>query len=256
MGWNGDFLQQAVDTCTNPSGLIQDCPLFDIQSEQDQTACGLQKLPQKLVKEVVTGVVGDSLPGGVQIQYGPGPATQVHPSPPTTTVNVPSVGYSPGTTGTSSGSVLPGQVFKETANNVAPSATPAAATTPDAAPTVATPASEPSASQPKATLIAGIVAPDNSVAPSPSTAPEPTTAPAPTLQDDGLPIVSTQYITNGNVVSEVVWKEAVVYVTESQDVTVTVTVHEPTSSVQAVRKLRRGHGHDHFHRHLRHGGRR
>ncbi|KAH0122003.1 hypothetical protein KCU82_g22542, partial [Aureobasidium melanogenum] len=33
MGWDSsDFLQSAVDTCTNASGQIQDCPLFDIQT--------------------------------------------------------------------------------------------------------------------------------------------------------------------------------------------------------------------------------
>jgi hypothetical protein len=42
----------------------------------------------------------------------------------------------------------------------------------------------------------------------------PTEAPYAPVVDDHLPIVSTQYITNSNVVSEVVWKEAVVYVTE------------------------------------------
>ncbi|OIW29994.1 hypothetical protein CONLIGDRAFT_575792 [Coniochaeta ligniaria NRRL 30616] len=226
MGWPQDLLQQAVDTCTNESGEIADCPLFNIQSEQDQTSCQLKKLPAQLVKEAVTGIVGDTLPGGVAIQYGPQPATQVNPAPQTTTVDVPTVSYSPGTTATNSGSVLPGQVFKESSSSEAPtpSTTPEAASTPDAA-----------ASPAKPTF--------------------PTAAPASAPQDDGLPIVSTQYITNGNVVSEVVWKEAVVYITESEDVTVTVTVQQPTSSVQAVRKLRRGHGHDHFHRHLRHGRR-
>lgn len=243
MGWTDGVLQQAVDTCTNESGEIADCPLFNIQSEQDQTSCQLKKLPQPLVKEVVTGIVGDTLPGGVAIQYGPQPATQVNPAPQTTTVDVPTVSYSPGTTATNSASVLPGQVFKDTSSYEA--ATPS--TTPDAAPT-------PDAAEVKPTFVAGIVSQSADSAPAPTTAPEPTVAPASVPQDDGLPIVSTQYITNGNIVSEVVWKEAVVYVTESEDTTITVTV-QPTPSVQAVRKLRRSHDHAHVHRHLRHGRR-
>jgi hypothetical protein len=270
MGWKGDLLQKAADTCTNPSGKIGDCPVFTIQDEDHQVACGLKKIPQKLVQEVVSGMVGTSLPGGVQIQYGPGPATQAKPSPsPTATVEVPTVSYSPGTTGTSSGSVLPGQVFKETAHSKGPADVAAPATTSDAAPSPSAPAtSEPTASPAKPTFIAGIVAPDAGSAAAPSPAPTPATspeisaapgttaAPATAPADDGLRVVSTQYVTSGNVVSEVVWKEAVVYVTETDDVTVTVTVQQPTPSVQAVRRLRRGHGHEHFHRRLRHAGRR
>ncbi|KAB5563100.1 hypothetical protein GE09DRAFT_1056820 [Coniochaeta sp. 2T2.1] len=278
MGWDEKFLQAAVDTCTNPSGLIQDCPLFTIQTEEEQNKCKLKNLPEQIANELVTGVVGNSLPGNVPIQ-GPGAGTQVNPSPPTT-VSVPSVGYSPGSAVTSSGNPLPGQVFKDTAvyADPAPSTnaefTAAAAPTPDAAPSpdAGSPAVignlvNPGANSPPSTLATSTIAPEPSsaaeptVAPQPTVAPEPTFAPEPTqapatVSDDGLPVVSTQYITNGNIVSEVVWKEAVVYVTESEDVTVTVTVEKPTASVQAVRKLRRSHDHAHVHRHMRHGGRR
>ena len=273
MGWDEKFLQSAVDTCTNPSGLIQDCPLFTIQSEEEQNKCKLKKLPEPIVDELVSGVVGKALPGNVQIQYGPGAATQVNPSPQTATVAVPSVGYSPGSSVTSGGNPLPGQVFKDTSiyEDPAPATnaevTAAAAPTAEAIPSLdaGSPAVignlvNPGANSPPSTLATSTVAPEPTVAAAPSVAPEPPVAPEPTqapaaVADDGLPVVSTQYITNGNIVSEVVWKEAVVYVTESEDVTVTVTV-EPTASVQAVRRLRRSHDHANVHRHLRHGGRR
>lgn len=234
MGWQEDLLQAAVDQCTAASGKIEDCPLFNIQSEDDQDKCQI-KVPDSLVSEKVDGIIGDSLPGGVAIQYGPGPATAANPPPATTTADVPTAGYSPGVTATSSGSVLPGQVFKESSDYASP-----------------TPST---ASDPQASFGAAAVSGTLDIAP--DAAPAPTAAPSSGPPDDGLPIVRTEYVTNGNVVSEVVWKEAVVYVTEAEDVTVTVTV-QPTSTVQAVKMLRRGHGHDHahLHRHLGRHGRR
>lgn len=228
MGWNGALLQDAVNTCTNLSGLIGDCPVFDIQSLADEGACQLETMPQQLVNEAVAGIVGTSLPGDVQIVYGPQTGTQTNPGPPTT-VSVSAVGYSPGSTAANSGSVVPGEVFKATPNSNSP--------TQSTNPTV--PSSD---------------AASTSDAP-PTTAPDPTAAPTAVATDDDMSVVSTQYVTSGNVVSEIVWKEAVVYVTESEDVTVTMTV-QPTSSVQGVTKVRRGHSHDHFRHHLRHGGRR
>ena len=275
MGWSSaDLLQQAVDDCTNPSGEIGDCAVFDIQSESDQTSCQLKSLPQALVKEQVTGIVGDSLPGDVSVQYGPLPATQTNPAPQTTTLEVPTVGYSPGTTATSSGSVLPGQVFKEktsSSEDPAPSTTTDAVASPvasaakppllagavgiESAPAVASSSDAPAVSTPTVASAAptSFVA---AAAPSPTASPETTAAPAAAPVEDGLPAVSTQYVTNGNVVSEIVWKQAQVYVTVSEDVTVTTTV-QPSPTVQAVRMLRRGHGHEHahVHRHLRHGRR-
>lgn len=64
-----------------------------------------------IASEVVTGIIGDSLPGGVEIHYGPGPAIGKPKTKPTH-VPVPSVGYSAGATATDS-RYLPGGVFKE-----------------------------------------------------------------------------------------------------------------------------------------------
>jgi hypothetical protein len=247
MGWEHGVLEAAVEQCTNPSGLMSDCPVFagHIQDEATQNQCQMSKLPAKIAKEKVTGLVGDSLPGGVQIQYGPQPATQANPAPPTTSVAVPTVSYSPAP----SGETYPAGVFKETSSSEVvaaptPSAAPASAPSAESAPA---PDAAPSASA----TAASVAVPGPKEVSAATQAPAPTEAPSAPVVDDHLPIVSTQYITNGNVVSEVVWKEAVVYVTESDDVTVTVTV-QPTTTVQAVRRIRRS---GHLHRHHAHGRR-
>ncbi len=53
MGWERSFLQSAVDTCTNPSGQIEDCALFDIQSSADFSSCKI-KLPDAIAKEAIS----------------------------------------------------------------------------------------------------------------------------------------------------------------------------------------------------------
>ncbi|KAL2010654.1 hypothetical protein VTN00DRAFT_6461 [Thermoascus crustaceus] len=73
-GWDPDFLQQAVDTCTNPSGEVQDCPLFELQSEEDQQQCKFE-VPEILkLENAIFDLVG--LPGNVLIQRGPEEATK------------------------------------------------------------------------------------------------------------------------------------------------------------------------------------
>lgn len=76
-GWEVDFLQSAVDTCTNPSGLITDCPLFDIQSDDKAAKCDF-KVPQQLENDNCGGPA-KGLCGNVPIQAGPGYATVVAP---------------------------------------------------------------------------------------------------------------------------------------------------------------------------------
>lgn len=73
MGWDEAFLQQAVDTCTNLSGKIEDCPLFHIQSSSVYGTCNIT-LPAALADEDVVGP-RSGLPGGCAIQSGPGLAT-------------------------------------------------------------------------------------------------------------------------------------------------------------------------------------
>lgn len=257
-GWEDGVLEAAIEQCTNDSGMIQDCPVFQghIQSQDEQNACQLAKLPAKIAKEQVSGIVGDSLPGGVQIQYGPEPATQANPAAPSTTVAVPTASYSPASSGALS--AIPAGIFKESSTSDSAAASPttptaALATTPTpAAPTsVAASTSEAAPASSSAAVEPSIAAPGLKEVSAATQAPAVTPAPASPAVDDHLPIVSTEYVTNGNVVSEVVWQEAVVYVTESNELTVTVTVPS-TSSIQAVRRVRRS---GHLHRHM-HGQRR
>jgi len=60
-GWDIDVLQKAVDTCTASSGLLQDCPIFNLKTNQNchQTA---------QVNEVVTGKLA-TLPGCNPVTY-------------------------------------------------------------------------------------------------------------------------------------------------------------------------------------------
>lgn len=219
-GWDEAFLQQAVDTCTNPSGSMYDCPIFNIQNEAVQNQCSM-KIPSVLASEKVAGVVGTVIPGNVAIQYGPQPATMTNPPSQTAPVPVPTVSYSPGSENGEKPSNLPGQVFITQA-----SPTPPPAATPSAPEISAHPA----------------INQVNQVAPKPTEAPSSTV-------DDGLPIVSTQYITDGDVVSEIIWKESVLYVTEYEDTTTTVTVTR-SAVVNKVRNV------GHVHRRAGHNGRR
>ncbi|KAI9722984.1 MAG: hypothetical protein M1812_001433 [Candelaria pacifica] len=72
--WDEGFLQQAVDTCTNESGLTSDCPLFTLQSEDDQKKCKVQT-PKQLEDDDCAGPRA-GLPGQVAVQAGPAPASK------------------------------------------------------------------------------------------------------------------------------------------------------------------------------------
>lgn len=120
MGWQDGVLQQAVNTCTNPSGMIGDCPVFDIQPRHDEEACKMPT-PPMLKNEMVAGLVGAGLPGGVMIQEGPAPATAKHPVTQTASVSIPTVTYTPGVTPTGTLN-LPGQILHETTSSTSSSA--------------------------------------------------------------------------------------------------------------------------------------
>ncbi|KAF2091052.1 hypothetical protein K490DRAFT_2249, partial [Saccharata proteae CBS 121410] len=72
-GWNETFLQEAVETCTNLSGEIDDCPLFDIQTEADTQTCQFE-VPQALAHDNCEGP-RKGLCGNNPIQSGPAYAT-------------------------------------------------------------------------------------------------------------------------------------------------------------------------------------
>jgi len=214
-GWDVDFLQQAVDTCTNLSGLVEDCPIFTLQSEDKMKECSM-KLPKVLVNEKVAGKVGNTLPGGVPIQYGPGPATVANPGPQTTHQSIDTVGYSEGAKPTDS-VYLPGQVFKDHTSSAAePAPTPSTADTPEFA----------AAAQP-------------AITPPPASQP---------VEEEGYEVVRTEYVTEGKLVNMIIVKEKVEYVT------MTTTTATSTVTVEGIQARYEPHMHRHGRRHV-HGRR-
>ncbi|KAI9149471.1 hypothetical protein HJFPF1_11524 [Paramyrothecium foliicola] len=193
MGWEEAFLQQAVDTCTNASGRIEDCPLFDIIDEPTAKKCEI-KVPEALASEEVEGPV-KKLPGTVDIGaevpaegQAPEESAPAAPAKPTLT-------YAPGHIPENPASPLPGDVFKEKeAYEAAPPPPPATTSTTFATSAVAPPSSEAAAAAPVVT---------SEPAPPPPPPPPATTAPPPPppeqQPEESVSFWSTQYVTNGNV---------------------------------------------------------
>jgi hypothetical protein len=113
MGWEETFLQSAVDTCTSLSGRIQDCPLFTIQTEAESQQCHI-KVPSAIASEDVSGPLA-GLPGGVNVNYGPGyvVAGGASASASVDPVPIPTLSHSAGSTVAPSETPLPGGVFLE-----------------------------------------------------------------------------------------------------------------------------------------------
>lgn len=65
-GWDVEVLQNATDRCTNDSGLITDCDVFDFFTTQESQACILEPT----VDEAVTGTL-EKLPGCNPVVWGP-----------------------------------------------------------------------------------------------------------------------------------------------------------------------------------------
>lgn len=68
-GWEDDVLQEAIDTCTNDSGLVEDCKVFELQNLDKQLKCTME-LPDILANDRFE-LSGDGLPGDVKISKGP-----------------------------------------------------------------------------------------------------------------------------------------------------------------------------------------
>lgn len=117
MGWDETnfTLQDAVDTCTNLDGTIESCPLFTVISEAEQGECQFE-MPASLASEDVAGPMA-SLPGDIALAWGPAPAdadTSDSDTAEPTTVAVPTLSYSAGSTASVNGSYVPGNIFKVT----------------------------------------------------------------------------------------------------------------------------------------------
>ena len=107
MGWESEeFLQSAIDTCTNLSGEIEACPLFDLQSDTESAQCTFQ-MPDCLKNDEAVGP-REGLPVDIPIQYGPQeattypiagrsgqPTTTIAPSEPPQTFSHRTLTYSP-----------------------------------------------------------------------------------------------------------------------------------------------------------------
>lgn len=69
--WDVNVLQQAIDQCTSLSGVVEECRVFDIQSEDEMHQCTIPRT----IKEDVVGPL-DELPGCNTVEYGPERATE------------------------------------------------------------------------------------------------------------------------------------------------------------------------------------
>jgi hypothetical protein len=247
MGWDEDFLQTAVDTCLNESGLIEDCAVFDVVDEATATSCEMT-VPQALAKEDVDGPMSQ-LPGDVQITYedGAGESASASITATATGSGVPTLTYAAGQSPSNSGSPLPGDVFKEKGASGAVTTT--IMTTTMSTSLVSSTSSIYSSSSAPALGIQAI--PSSTVEVSVE-APATTSAPVNTPTSESKSYWSTQYITNGNIVSEILWEENTVWVTELDEKTVTVTVTSTDVVAAPSPKARRrglhrhGHGHRHY----------
>jgi len=268
MGWEEEFLQDAIKTCTSETGRIEDCPLFDVVSEEKAKTCEM-KMPKVLENEDCKGPL-KALPGsnGDSDEVEKPDATGVKPAPTLT--------YAPGERPTNSASPLPGQIFKVSSAYGAPAAGPSSVNTEKPSP-IYSKISEPSAPALLPTIEA--VADVGAVAIEQTTSVEaeaPTTTPAPQFEpvEETKSFYSTQYITNGNLVSKILWEEEVVYVTDLKEEVVVVTVtstaiatpsvgpapaaappappaaEAPPAAAPARRRRRGAHLHGHGHRHF------
>ncbi|KAF4120756.1 protein of unknown function (DUF1996) [Geosmithia morbida] len=193
MGWDRDLLQEAVDTCTNESGLIEDCGVFDVVDESTAKECSIQEPATLSFENVLNGL--SELPGAVKILFG---GSEESDEETASSSEKPSLTYAPGgspvaetaySSATSSSS-LPGNIFMESAS---------VATTSSSVIAVAN--------------VAAVAQPTSSS--SSQIAPAPTLAPAVAAEaEPSVSYESTQYITNGDIVSKILWEEEVVWETE------------------------------------------
>ena len=180
MGWESEeFLQSAIDTCTNPSGEIEDCALFDIQSDSDSSQCTFE-MPEVLKNDEVCGP-REGLPVDIPIQYGPQEATTYaiagRTGQPTTTI-APSE---------------PPETFSHRTLTYSPA-------------------------DPESTRTApfGIVVAKVSPAAGTESVVEAASSPTPTAASSGEGFVATSYITTGNTVMEIFITEVDVTVTATE----------------------------------------
>ncbi|KAJ5318997.1 uncharacterized protein N7506_011701 [Penicillium brevicompactum] len=67
--WDDGVLQEAIETCTSETGLVDECEIFDIQTQDKQQQCEF-KVPSALENDEVFMHAG-GLPGDMTIEWGP-----------------------------------------------------------------------------------------------------------------------------------------------------------------------------------------
>ncbi|KAI8933058.1 hypothetical protein NX059_009704 [Plenodomus lindquistii] len=238
-GWDISVLQDAVDTCTSPSGRVEDCGVFakDLQSESKQAQCKIESVPKVLDNDDCAGPA-NGLCGDVPVQYGPEYAAPLkngadgaEPSKKvslSSVVPVPTQSYAPARSEGAGGISV---------YNVKPSA----------AKPKPTPSPEPSSSSSSSSS-----PPPSSSAPAPAyeavaaavSALTPTVTPAADIKDAAPPaddgIISTTVYTKDGIVYEVAIKEIEVTVTLNEDGTV---------ATPAANYRRHAHRHRREHQH-------
>ncbi|KAJ5926718.1 hypothetical protein N7516_008491 [Penicillium verrucosum] len=83
--WDSGVLQEAIETCTSETGVIDECKIFDIQSENEQRQCQFP-IPSEIEDENCE-MHDDGLPGGMPIEWGPERASMKAHAASTTTGN-------------------------------------------------------------------------------------------------------------------------------------------------------------------------
>lgn len=232
-GWDESFLQDAINRCTNPSGVMSDCPKFmengPLQDEPTQESCKLADGFKAFSAFDVTDGTLASLPGGVTVQDGPesakpkgagaavaaAAATLIHqalaPAAPASTY-APSINTD--LPAEISSSIVPDVgIFQEVTTSSSSSTPPP--------PPPATSTTTPSPSPPAAAAV---------VTPPPA---------APVLDENGNGPVRTEYITKDGMVQEIIYYEDVVYVTQ-EVVTTTTVAAKPLLKTDKM-KHRRNH---------------
>ncbi|KAK5631016.1 hypothetical protein RRF57_006731 [Xylaria bambusicola] len=240
-GWDPAFLQEAIDTCTNPSGELSDCGLFTsngpLLSEDEQRDCKF-RTPLALAAENVIAKTLPQLPGGVQIQDGPESATPAgNPIDHFTSVI---------------GGIFGGDSTTTTTSSSVPSSTPSttapATTTSSDIQSGGAFIEDPASATPST--------PDFGAADVPSTPTSTSTLTTPALlrlywlpQLRRLRPPPYQQLPHlyAGLVEEIVWMQPVVYVTEDSVTTVTI----PGPAPQQIKKAR-----DHIMQHRHNHGRR
>lgn len=244
-GWSNSILKEAIQKCTNPSGRLTDCPVFDLQSQADAAKCKYED-PKELKDDQCSGPA-KGLCGNVEIQYGPKYASSLTPGNPQTPTakpssaaptqsQVPTLSHTDAKT--QSTNPITVASVKSTAAPAAPSSKPADTSKPAPPAPAATnkAASSYSAIKPASP---GDVKKEDAVP-----APEPTKAPAavPAKEPKGK-IVGTSTYTSAGAIYHVVLEE----------VEITVTAPAPVAASPKPRARRHAHAHMHHKRDREHG---